>query len=153
MEVEVALHDAPDSDSMSISGSDVESFLPTHSRFGTTKANMKKQSIFELVTSELMKIGAIPLERFETEDNPEEESTVPATAAPTKLILGFPETKDSSGALLESSEGFQAISKIYEACTKTFGNSDAIHFEYLEGLGPKCTFFSSFESIQISYIY
>ena len=89
---------------------------------------------FDAVTFELFKLGAIPLERFEAEDYPEE------IIVPDKPI---------AAAVIEASGGdgttgvktnFQAVAKIYEACMRTFGNSGPIKWEFMMELGPNCEF-------------
>jgi hypothetical protein len=95
-------------------------------------------SAFDAVTFDLFKLGAIPLERFEAEDYPEE------TVVPDKPIAAA-----VAAAVVEASGGdgvsgiktnFQAVAKIYEACMRTFGNSGPIKWEFMMELGPNCEF-------------
>jgi hypothetical protein len=91
-------------------------------------------SAFNAVTFELFKLGAIPLERFETEDYPEE------TVVPDKPIAAAIERTGGDGTSSVKTN-FQAVAKIYEACMRTFGNSDPIKWEFMMELGPNCEFF------------
>jgi len=96
-------------------------------------------SAFDAVTFELFKLGAIPLERFEAEDHPEEtvvpDTPIAAAAAAAAVIEG------SGGEGVSGVKtNFQAVAKIYEACMRTFGNSGPIKWEFMMELGPNCKF-------------
>ena len=92
-------------------------------------------SAFDAVTFELFKLGAIPLERFETEDYPE-ETVVPDKPIPAAAIEGH-----GGDGVSGVKTNFQAVAKIYEACMRTFGNSDPIKWEFMAELGPNCKCF------------
>ena len=99
--------------------------------------NKAPKTVFEMVTSELLKIGAIPLERFATEDYPEEENVIPVETSLVKTSDILTSTRDEDGNTKESrKEHFQAVAKIYEACMRTFESSDAISFDYKDDSGP-----------------
>jgi len=91
-------------------------------------------STFNAVTFELFKLGAIPLERFETEDHPEE------TIVPDKPIAAIAIEGPGGDGVSGVKTNFQAVAKIYEACMRTFGNSDPIKWEFMMELGPNCKF-------------
>jgi hypothetical protein len=98
-------------------------------------------SVFDRVTAELIKLGAIPLERFAAEDHPSE---LPQTDSFGPLGPQLDKLMEDKDMLIENSanvkakrkEHFQAVAKIYEACKKTFENSEAIDFYYKEEAGP-----------------
>jgi hypothetical protein len=92
--------------------------------------------VFDLVTAELLKIGAIPLERFEMEDNPQEDNvpTEQFSAIKSSDGQGF---KSGAVTTVKGRHHFQAVAKIYEACMRTFESSEAIHFDYKQDLGPQ----------------
>ena len=92
-------------------------------------------SAFDAVTLELFKLGAIPLERFETEDYPEE------TIIPDKPIAAAAIEGHGGDGVSGVKTNFQAVAKIYEASMRTFGNSDPIKWEFMMELGPNCKFF------------
>ena len=89
---------------------------------------------FDAVTFELFKLGAIPLERFEAEDYPEE--TVVPDKPIAAAVIEAPAGDGASGV----KTNFQAVAKIYEACMRTFGNSGPIKWEFMMELGPNCEF-------------
>jgi len=89
---------------------------------------------FDAVTFELFKLGAIPLERFETEDYPEE------TVVPDKPIAAAVVEGPGGDGVSGVKTNFQAVAKIYEACMRTFGNSGPIKWEFMMELGPNCEF-------------
>ena len=91
-------------------------------------------SAFDAVTFELFKLGAIPFERFETEDYPEE------TVVPDKPIAAAAIEGHGGDGVGGVKTNFQAVAKIYEACMRTFGNSDPIKWEFMMELGPNCEF-------------
>jgi hypothetical protein len=94
-------------------------------------------SVFDMITSELFKIGAIPLERFATEDYPEEENVAPVESSLVKTIDSASQAGDAGGSAKgRRKEHFQGVAKIYEACMRTFENSDAINFDYKDDSGP-----------------
>ena len=94
-------------------------------------------SMFDRVTSELLKIGAIPLERFATEDHPEEENAVFPDAHLLKIKEAASQSIEGSGSANgRRKEHFQAVAKIYEACMRTFENSEAINFDFKNDSGP-----------------
>jgi hypothetical protein len=107
---------------------------------GARKAEGDTISVFDRVTAELIKLGAIPLERFAVEDNPSE---LPQTEFGS-LGSQLDKLMDDNDMVIENSantkakrkEHFQAVAKIYEACKKTFENSEAIDFYYKEEAGP-----------------
>lgn len=97
-------------------------------------SKMPIASALDAVTFELFKLGAIPLERFETEDYPEE--TVVSNKPIAAAAIGGHARDGVSGV----KTNFQAVAKIYEACMRTFGNSDPIKWEFMMELGPNCKF-------------
>jgi hypothetical protein len=90
---------------------------------------------FDAVTFELFKLGAIPLERFEAEDYPEE------TVVPDKPIAAAAIEGPPGDGVSGVKTNFQAVAKIYEASMRTFGNSDPIKWEFVMELGPNCKLF------------
>ncbi|CCA68056.1 hypothetical protein PIIN_01923 [Serendipita indica DSM 11827] len=83
----------------------------------------QKRHVFDMITSELMKIGAIPLSRFTTEDNPQEQ---PYDDEETKMKIDNLDERNVPNGKQEQ----QAVAKIYEACMRTFESSDAISFDF-----------------------
>ncbi|CAG8669857.1 6511_t:CDS:2, partial [Acaulospora colombiana] len=88
-------------------------------------------TIFDMVSSELTALGAIPLERFVVEDNPVELGCIPLEPTPITL-------PSSSKSISQESKNdhHQAVAKLYEACLRAFDGTDAISFDYKEDLGP-----------------
>jgi hypothetical protein len=94
-------------------------------------------SVFDMITSELFKIGAIPLERFATDEYPEEENVAPIATSLIRISDSTSQLGDTGGNTKgRRKEHFQAVAKIYEACMGTFENSDAINFDYKDDSGP-----------------
>jgi hypothetical protein len=96
-------------------------------------------SVFDMITSELFKIGAIPLERFATDEYPEEENVAPVATSLIRISDSTSQLGDTGGNTNTKGrrkEHFQAVAKIYEACMRTFENSDAINFDYKDDSGP-----------------
>ena len=94
-------------------------------------------SVFDMITSELFKIGAIPLERFATDEYPEEENVAPVATSLIRISDSASQLGDPGGNTKgRRKEHFQAVAKIYEACMRTFENSDAINFDYKDDSGP-----------------
>ena len=107
----------------------VETSLPPSNGDMVAKSSREtsaKREIFDMITSELLKIGAIPLSRFMTEDNPEEQLYNEEDA---KMDIDDPEEKHP----VKGNEQQQAVAKIYGACMRTFESSDAIGFDFTHG--------------------
>jgi hypothetical protein len=107
----------------------------------TRKAEGDTIGVFDRVTAELIKLGAIPLERFAAEDHPSELPQTDSLSLLGSQLDKLIEDKDmvienSANMKAKRKEHFQAVAKIYEACKKTFENGEAIDFYYKEEAGP-----------------
>lgn len=112
------------------------------------KAQTAPISVFDRVTAELLKIGAIPLEKFATEENPldvpHQGSLAPDTPHVNEAAMESGMAIEEDGTVKGTGkEHFEAIAKIYGACKNTFESSEAIEFHYKEDVGPNGEFLSS----------
>ncbi|KAG8802752.1 hypothetical protein FRC16_008775 [Serendipita sp. 398] len=94
------------------------------------------KSIFEMITMELGKLGAIPLNHYAFEDNPQEYRTLEGNSL-TLATNSHTITPEEDTFDISRNVPLQATATIIETCVRVLETSDAVSFEYKEDRGPE----------------
>jgi hypothetical protein len=107
---------------------------------------LEDQNPFSLVSQNLRRLGGHPLERladcpgieFEAFDLPffAHHIDVPTTLSTQEADAAPPIGTQENTSYTSSSSSMYNIVQLHQTCNQTFGNAEALKFEFLEEFGP-----------------